>query len=198
MSQKLREQLSALMDGELDDNEARFLLQRLSGDPELRGIWDRYHRCQSLISASDRADGDCALLERAFSSGVMDAIEREAQPEPQFGRWRDWMRPVAGLAVAASVATVALLGLQGERLGGGGETADVVPGPATDRPTWGSPARFQPAAVEGNMSPEERDSWQLLNTYRINHAEQTAGLRRMEAEAESDAPDDRDPEGNRR
>lgn len=196
MSQKLREQLSALMDGELDDNEARFLLRRLSGDPELRGIWERYHRCQSLISASDRADGDCVLLERAFSSGVMDAIEREARPEPRSARWRDWMRPVAGVAVAAGVATVALLGLQGEQLGAGGEATDVVPGPATDRPVWGSPAHFQPASADGSMSPEERDSWQLLNTYRINHAEQTAGLRRTEAGNE--ASDDQEPEGNRR
>lgn len=196
MSQKLREQLSALMDGELDDNEARFLLRRLSGDPELRSIWERYHRCQSLINASDRADGDWALLERAFSSGVMEAIEREARPEPRNGRWREWMRPVAGIAVAAGVATVALLGLQGERLGAGGEATDVVPGSATEQPAWGSPARFRPASADGSMSPEERDSWRLLNTYRINHAEQTAGLRRTEAEA--DGPDDREPEGSRR
>lgn len=196
MSQKLREQLSALMDGELDDNEARFLLRRLSGDPELRGIWERYHRCQSLICASDRADGDHALLERAFSSGVMEAIERESRPEVRAGRWRDWMRPVAGIAVAAGVATVALLGLQGERLGAGGEAADVVPGATSDRPAWSRPAGFRPASADGNMSSEERDSWQLLNTYRINHAEQTAGLRRTEGQG--DSGDERQPEGNRR
>jgi hypothetical protein len=47
------------------------------------------------------------------------------------------------------------------------------------------------------MSDEERDSWQLLNTYRINHAEQTAGLRRMDDASGDDVTGQGEPEGNR-
>jgi sigma-E factor negative regulatory protein RseA len=50
MKDKLREQISALVDGELDDTEARLLIRRFARDPELGEIWERYHACGDLIS----------------------------------------------------------------------------------------------------------------------------------------------------
>lgn len=198
MSEKLREQLSALMDGELDDGEAKLLLRRLSKNPELRDAWDRYHRCTSLIGASDRAGGAYARLGRDFTDRVMARIAEEGKPPVTGGKWRDWLRPAAGIAVAAGVATVALLGLQGERFTNGPGSAEVVPGTSAESRTWQSPARFSPAAADGSMSAEERDSWRRLNTYRMNHADQTAGLERLEAaDTPADEESERDPDGIR-
>ncbi|MEO6688925.1 MAG: sigma-E factor negative regulatory protein, partial [Dokdonella sp.] len=43
MNQHIHEQLSALMDGELERDETRFLLKRLATDQELPLRWGRYH-----------------------------------------------------------------------------------------------------------------------------------------------------------
>ncbi|WP_406672190.1 sigma-E factor negative regulatory protein, partial [Natronospira sp.] len=80
MSEKLREQLSAMMDGELDEGEAKLLVRRFANDPELSEAWERYHRCSRLLEASDDSAERFALLDQDFSKGVMDAIEREAAP----------------------------------------------------------------------------------------------------------------------
>ncbi|PSD16606.1 anti-sigma factor, partial [Stenotrophomonas maltophilia] len=42
LDQRHREQLSALVDGELGADEARFLLRRMEHDPELAGCQERW------------------------------------------------------------------------------------------------------------------------------------------------------------
>lgn len=90
------EQLSALMDGELSEDEARFLRRRLEGDPELRAKWERLHL------ASDCMKGHpLRLMSPAVSAGVDAGIV--AAPA---GKTR---RPLLRWAMAASVAALALL-----------------------------------------------------------------------------------------
>ena len=54
MTDRIKEQLSAFLDGELPDPESALLLKRLERDDELRGALSRY----SLIGAVLRSDGD--------------------------------------------------------------------------------------------------------------------------------------------
>lgn len=103
MSEDIREQLSALMDGELGRDERAFLLRRLEHDAELRSLWTRMHLVRDIVThrpggapldLSDRVMREIASADAAGASAPRAA--------------RAW-RPLAGLALAASVALAAVL-----------------------------------------------------------------------------------------
>lgn len=98
-----REQLSALFDGELALDEARFLERRLQHDASLAGCVSRWQ----AIGDAMRGQG-MALAPAGFSERVAVAVAAEAAPPPAArhaaGLRRGWM---PGAALAASVALVA-------------------------------------------------------------------------------------------
>jgi sigma-E factor negative regulatory protein RseA len=110
MSEQIREQISAFLDGELPNTESELLLKRLTRDPEFRESFGRY----ALIGEAVRG-GSRAYLSKSFPARVNLAIDGEpksaaaAPPRPMGPRW--W-RPFAGIAVAAGVAAVAVAGFQ--------------------------------------------------------------------------------------
>lgn len=97
-----RQQLSALIDGELAPDEAAFLMRRLEHDEDLAGCFERWQ----LVGAVLRGQGGVRMPE-GFSARVMARVKDEAVPmraaRPR--RWVQW----GGGAIAASVALVALL-----------------------------------------------------------------------------------------
>src|ERR1700683_5002546 len=110
MSEQIREQVSAFLDGELPDTETELLLKRLTRDGELRESFGRY----ALIGEALRGAGS-QILTRGFASRVNLAIDGEpAQVVPQAhpARTARWGRPWAGVTVAAGVAAVAIVALQ--------------------------------------------------------------------------------------
>jgi sigma-E factor negative regulatory protein RseA len=110
MSEQIREQVSAFLDGELPNSETELLLKRLMRDPELRESFGRY----ALIGESVRG-GSHARLSQGFPGRVNRAIDGEplvADPQGVRGRSTVWWRPFAGAAVAAGVAAIAVVALQ--------------------------------------------------------------------------------------
>ena len=109
MSEQIREQVSAFLDGELPNSETDLLLKRLTRDPELRESFGRF----ALIGEAVRGASSGALS-RSFTSRVNQAIDGEpvVQTPAHGARVKHWWRPVAGVAVAAGVATVAIVALQ--------------------------------------------------------------------------------------
>lgn len=104
MSEKNIEQhLSAMMDDECGASEARFILKRYSQCAETRARWSRFHVAREVLHGSHLRIEAMTLTER-----VSDALKNEAAPERQSMAPR-WLRPVAGVAVAASVAAVAVM-----------------------------------------------------------------------------------------
>jgi len=93
---------------------------------------------------------------------------------------------VAGVAVAAGVATVALVGLQGGDLTDAPESAEVVPPSSIESRPWGASARFAPASAGQTLDLEESNSWERLNNYRINHTDRAVGIRRIEQASDSE------------
>ena len=83
MSERLHEQLSALLDGELPAGEAELLLARLQRDPALRATLGRYTLAGDAIRiASLGAAATVAPVASAgFASRISAAIEAEAQQE---------------------------------------------------------------------------------------------------------------------
>ncbi|MBV8063125.1 MAG: sigma-E factor negative regulatory protein [Nevskia sp.] len=120
MSEEL---LSALLDGECSPGEVKRLLDELEGSPALQRRWDR------LCLVREAMEGTrIPAVSAGFCAGVMAAVEREraaapaaprpakvvvmpsrtraAAPAARSLRWQ----PLAGLAAAASIATVAGIG----------------------------------------------------------------------------------------
>jgi len=110
MSEQIREQVSAFLDGELPSSESELLLKRLTRDAELRESFGRY----ALIGESLRGGGG-ARLSQNFHTRVNRAIDGEpstaVQPRPA-AQLQRWWRPAAGAAVAAGVMAVAVISFQ--------------------------------------------------------------------------------------
>jgi sigma-E factor negative regulatory protein RseA len=114
MSEQIREQVSAFLDGELPSSETELLLKRLTRDVDLRESFGRYALIGEILRGTESGVGRYPLS-RGFAAGVNAAINGEAAPggSPSIqARAPRWWRPVAGAAVAAGVAAVAVVALQ--------------------------------------------------------------------------------------
>jgi negative regulator of sigma E activity len=110
MSEQIREQISAFLDGELPNTESELLLKRLTRDPELRESFGRYALIGEAVRGTSRA-----YLSKGFPGRVNLAIDGEtvtAGSNPARRTAPRWWRPFAGVAVAAGVAAVAIVGIQ--------------------------------------------------------------------------------------
>lgn len=113
MNEQRGEALSALLDGELGGEERGLLLDRLESDHDLRDRWTRYALIGDVLRGEATAAGDLAArVGAAVESEPTALAPRGDSPEKPAGSVRDWLRPVGGLALAASLATVAVLGGQ--------------------------------------------------------------------------------------
>lgn len=102
------EWLSALADGEVDRAQCSRLVDRLLADTELQQRWERFHVARAHIQgASVRA------VAPEFGARVRAAVAREQPivapaPAPPRRSPRRWARPLAGVAIAAGLAGLAL------------------------------------------------------------------------------------------
>lgn len=103
MSEALREQLSALMDGELPKDQVRFLLRGLDADAQLAQSWSRYQ----LASAVIRRQVAFVPVDAGFAERVMQAVSQQTAPARAGVRILRW---AGGGAIAAAVAVIALVG----------------------------------------------------------------------------------------
>jgi sigma-E factor negative regulatory protein RseA len=142
MSEQIREQVSAFLDGELPSSETELLLKRLSRDGELRESFGRY----ALIGEAVRG-GTLSLMTKGFAGRVNLAIDGEPIPinghAPQ-SRAPRWWRPFAGAAVAAGVAAVAVVALQQRAVAPGLRSGAMVA-------VQNSAARARPSLLAQNV-----------------------------------------------
>jgi len=108
MTQKLREQISALADHELPDGEHELLLRRFAVERSLRLHWERYHLIGEAMRKALPAVDTRGLADRVMAELDTGTATSEAAPRSH----RDLLRGLAGVAVAASVAVVAIIGLR--------------------------------------------------------------------------------------
>ncbi len=95
----LREQLCALMDGELAPDEARFLLKRLEHDQELRAVYERWQLASTCIKRQRHRP-----MPNGFAERVGQALNQQTQQPAQ----RRWLLPAASAAAIALVAVVTM------------------------------------------------------------------------------------------
>ena len=100
MSEQFREQLSALMDGELPRDQVRFLLRRIDGDTQLAQTWTRYQ----LAGGALRHQAALLPLRGDFADVLMQRVG--TAPAGHGVRVLRW---AGGGAIAAAVAVLALV-----------------------------------------------------------------------------------------
>jgi sigma-E factor negative regulatory protein RseA len=116
MTDQIREQLSALLDGELPRDEMDLLMRRLEKDPELRRTFGSY----ALIGETLRAPGG-RIAAPSFAARVSAAIDEATPIVEKTSSTRSgkaiqasrhvalWKRPMVRTALAASAAATAVL-----------------------------------------------------------------------------------------
>ena len=177
-----KERVSAFVDGEIDGPARDRVVEALYASNELRRVWERFHVIGDAMRKVGPVPGAEALSQRVSSALP---IERIAPRGPRsrslaFG-------PLPGLALAASVAAVAILGIRSLDDGrgmpsglGAGDTrqkAETV-NPAPSEPiapalhiasTAGQGARAELAGLQwSDVAP---DAEARLNAYLVSHYE---------------------------
>src|SRR4029453_6996305 len=99
MTDQIREQMSALLDGELPQDEIGLLVRRMERDTELKRAFGRY----VLIGETLRAPGG-TTASLGCATGGRAVIDEGDQPLPAAyhpAQRPRWARPAAAVAVAA-------------------------------------------------------------------------------------------------
>lgn len=100
------QQLSALMDGDLPPDQARFLLRRLEHDTELTGRWERWQLCGDVLRGQAQAPAPAGFAERIATVLATESTRSAADTGTRRGR--GLLVRWGGGALAASVALIAL------------------------------------------------------------------------------------------
>lgn len=103
MNEEISEQVSALIDNELDRDRARFLLKRAEHDTELVATWQRWHFFGEAMR------GTALPLRKDFARAIAARLDEDVAAAPVASRGSAVLRWGGGFAVAASVALAALL-----------------------------------------------------------------------------------------
>jgi len=142
MTDQIREQISALLDGELAVGETSLLVRRMERDAELRRVFASY----VLAGESLHSPGG-VIASRGFAVRVSAALDEGAAVEvpastPMGGLPQRWRRPLAGAAVAAGAALAAVLLVSPEggrnQFAGGGTVAPARPAAVMVLPVGGA------------------------------------------------------------
>ena len=168
MSKETREHLSALVDGEISRETGRFLVRRLGADDQLRATWTRYHLVRDCLRHQDGSiagDDLCARVSRA--------LVNEQPVKPPRALPTSWLKPVAGLAIAASVALMAIVAV--------GPGNPATPGAAGELAGKGQVEQFTspqslvpgPSSSQASFSnlPDTRN--RKMNSYLVRHYQAT-------------------------
>jgi len=170
MTDQIREQISALLDGELASGEISLLVRRMERDAELRRAFGNY----VLAGESLRAPGGLTASP-GFAARVSAALEADGAAvttPPVTGRHapRRWLRPLAGAAVAAGAALAAILFVPGGGEGGG-QLAESTAVP---------PAMIVASLPPGGASPTPAQN-QRMAGYLVAHGQYASAIGRRNA-----------------
>ena len=193
MTQKLREQISALCDHELPEGEHELLMRRFAVEKSLRQHWERYH----LIGAALRKELP-DVDTRGLAERVMVVIAAEqisvSDAASATSNWtRQLLRGTASVAIAASVAVVAIIGLNHGAARHGAAPGEIVPSAVarggeaspvdfTNSASWSGEQLPMPATLDSSLVDQEGASPDLgkrgLQSHRVPTPQDQAGLKK--------------------
>lgn len=170
MQDDLKEQLSAAIDGELTQDETRFLARRLANDPESLAQLARYYDV-AAASRREYVPGAEQMVSR-----VADALTKEPVHDGRAPGWQRWLQPVGGAAIAASVALALVMAWP--MISGTPEQSATIAQSTSGGLQPGSghlsvtDERLQLASQPATIS--DANIRQRLNPYLVNHSEHAA------------------------
>lgn len=163
MKETRGELISALLDGELSDVESgKTLAKLLDGDSDGLAQFGRYR----LIG--DVMRGDAPMLSAQVAEGVRRALRDEPTVLTRSGRGRKWIGPVAGLAVAASVAATAVV-VAPQILSPQAETAPAVQLAAGEPVAGMAPDLVAGVGAGPNDAPAQAMRWSAVDAQLVDH-----------------------------
>jgi sigma-E factor negative regulatory protein RseA len=172
MSKESLEHLSSLMDGELSREAGSFLTRRLFSDDGMCETWERYHLIRDCI----RQPGSKRVV-TGLSTRLSASLDAEEVPRVSAWRNNRWLKPVSGLAIAASVALMAIVvtAPQPGQVPGQGDTAlsPIAAQPFVSPNTLA----LSPVSQAASFAPTQQANSNRLNAYLLRHNQmaRTAG-----------------------
>lgn len=172
------EEVSAFVDGELRATARDRIVGALYRDPELRRAWSRFHLIGDVLRGAGPVPGAGSIAAK-----VGEALSGERVVPFEARARRVAPGPLAGAALAASIAALAILGVRS--LDDGGGSQPPVAGASRPESVAGAaPAAVDPAPpriVAASAPPSlpasprrdaaEMDAAARLNAYLVNHNE---------------------------
>jgi sigma-E factor negative regulatory protein RseA len=147
----MKEEISALVDGETNDIERARTLRTLDKDPALRQVWERYH----LVRTALRRELD-VMASPGLSDRIAERLRNEHVEPTHYGFLKSGIAKYAGgSAIAAAVATIAILTLQPV---------------STTLSTAGNTSSAGQTRV-AEATPSAPNAQQVLNPYLVRHGE---------------------------
>ncbi len=162
----INEKVSSLLDDEqrLDNT----LLDSLLNDRETRAKWARYNLVSDVLN-----DRDQHKVDKAWFAELSEQLDKEPTvlfPHVMRTFKQKALKQIAGLAVAASVAMVAILAVQqNQPPATSGVLLSVAQGPSTS-------AGIKPVALRLNKAAESKLSGYLVNHYEHSVTSRMQGL----------------------
>jgi len=172
MSKESLEHLSSLMDGELSREAGLFLTRRLFKDDKMCEKWERYHLIRDCI----RQPGSKQMV---TGLSVRLSATLDAEDAPGNSAWRNnrWLKPVSGLAIAASVAMVAIMVTAPQPGQVPDDAGAALTAPANKPFVSPNTVAVTPPSQAVSFSPSQQVNINRLNAYLLRHNQmaRTAG-----------------------
>lgn len=175
MADKGEELISAYMDEETSAFESRLCIHEMVSDQSSRARWERYHVIRDALQGNLPT-----LMNSQFGSDVMEKIMCEDALNARI-KLADlrfsarYLKPLGGLALAASVATLSFFGVRFIN------SDTKVSSPVVAQSNYEGVAIHRHTQVSKVSNPISRQAWPLttkdearLNSYLVNHAEYAA------------------------
>ncbi len=127
MTDQILEQMSALLDGELPQDQVGLLVRRMERDTELKRAFGSYVLIGETLRAPGGITASCGFATRV--QAVLDDghTALPISPGTHLARRAGWLKPAAAVAVAAGTAFAAVLLLRpGDQPGVGSGVAAVA------------------------------------------------------------------------
>lgn len=163
------EKISALIDGELTDTEANKLLDQILSDDDLLEQWESLHRAADTISPDFEHHLSAAFVQAVSTEIANDVTVLMPGSSSKKGRVSEqvssWARPLAGFAIAASIAAVTFFGVNLIK-----PNQDPMPSPIASTV---SPTNSKDSSVNTNIQVAAA----LPGTYWVRQAQQPRNMK---------------------
>ena len=169
MGDRAAEQLSALMDDELDDAELQLLLRRVRDNAGYGEQWQRFHLASEAMRNGLPEEVDVNLATRVRS--LIDADVTRTGPATIPAKDRRRLRPAIGFAVAASLAAVVAVGLKFSNEDSGRLVATPT---VLEVPRAAVQLRTEDSSVAKLFVPANSNMQEKMYPYLRNHNEQVS------------------------